>query len=109
MEKEMNYQLPPRAHSHRENAAERAIRTFKEHFKSFLATVDPVFLIHLLDRLFTQAETTLNMLRQPPAAAQYHGVVDYNKTAFGPPSCKIIALGQHMANQDGPWLLHAPL
>jgi hypothetical protein len=38
-EKEMNYQLVP-PHCHRTNAAKRAIRTFKEHFKSGLATVD---------------------------------------------------------------------
>jgi hypothetical protein len=44
-----------------------------------------------------QAEITLNLLRasrlhpQLSAAAHYHGLIDYNKTAFGPPSCKIIA------------------
>jgi hypothetical protein len=40
---------------------------------------------------------TLNLLgksRQHPqlsAAAHYHGMVDYNKTTFAPPGCKIIA------------------
>jgi hypothetical protein len=40
---------------------------------------------------------TLNLLhksRQHPqvsTAAHYHGMVDYNKTAFAPPGCKIIA------------------
>jgi hypothetical protein len=40
---------------------------------------------------------TLNLLRtsrQHPqlfAAAHYHGLIDYNKTAFAPPGCKIIA------------------
>jgi hypothetical protein len=39
----------------------------------------------------------LNLLRtsrlhpQLSAAAHYHGLVDYNKTAFAPPGCKIIA------------------
>jgi hypothetical protein len=95
-EKEMNYQLVP-PYFHRANSVERVIRTFKEHFKSGLATVDPAFPIHLWDRLFPQAEITLNLLRSSrfhphlSAAAHYHGLVDYNKTAFGPPGCKIIA------------------
>ena len=35
--------VPP--HIHRRNAAERAIRTFKNHFLVGLASVDPQFLI----------------------------------------------------------------
>jgi hypothetical protein len=89
-EKEMNYQLVP-PNCHRANAAERAIRNFKEHFKSGLATVDPAFPIHLWDRLLPQAEITPNLLRslrlhpQLSAAVHYHGLIDYNRTAFGPP------------------------
>jgi hypothetical protein len=51
----------------------------------------------LWDRLLPQAEITLNLLRtsrlhpQLSAAAHYHGLVDYNKTSFSPPGCKIIA------------------
>jgi hypothetical protein len=48
-EKEMNYQLVP-LHCHRANAAERAIRMLKKHFKLGLTTVDPAFPIHLWDR-----------------------------------------------------------
>jgi hypothetical protein len=53
--------------------------------------------MHLWDRLLPQAVITLNLLRtsrlhpQLSAAAHYHGLVDYNKTAFAPPGCKIIA------------------
>jgi hypothetical protein len=53
--------------------------------------------MHLWDRLLPQAEITLNLLRtsrlhpELSAAAHYHGLVDYNKTAFAPPGCKIIA------------------
>jgi hypothetical protein len=53
--------------------------------------------MHLWDRLLPQAEITLNLLRtsrlhpQLSAAAHYHGIVDYNKTAFAPPGCKLIA------------------
>jgi hypothetical protein len=95
-EKEMNYQLVP-PHCHRNNAAERAIGTFKKHLKSGLATVDTDFPAHLRDRILHQAEITLNLLRaswlhpQLSATAHYHGPIDYNKTAFGPPCCKIIA------------------
>jgi hypothetical protein len=95
-EKEMNYQLVP-PHCHRTNASERAIITFKEHFKAGLATVDPNFPVNLWDRILSQAEITFNLLRasrlhpQLSVAAHYHGLIDYNRTAFGPPGCKIIA------------------
>jgi hypothetical protein len=93
---DITYQLmPPRFH--RRNAAERAIGTFKEHFVAGLSSVYPTFPLHLWDRLLPQAEITLNLLRtsrlhpQISAAAHFHGLVDYNKTAFAPPGCKIIA------------------
>jgi hypothetical protein len=44
-----------------------------------------------------QAEIALNLLRtsrlhpQLSTDAHFHGLVDYNKTAFAPPGCKIIA------------------
>jgi hypothetical protein len=79
------------------NAAERAIRTFKEHFVAGLSSVYPTFRLHLWDRLLPQAEITLNLMqtsRQHPqlsAAAHFHGLIDYNKTSFAPPGCNIIA------------------
>jgi hypothetical protein len=106
---EMSYQLVP-PHCHRTNAAERAIRTFKKHFKAGLATVNPDFPVHLWDRLLPQAEITLNLLRssrlhpQLSAAAHYHGLIDYNKTAFGPPGCKIIA--HKKPSQRHTWAAH---
>jgi hypothetical protein len=84
------YQLVP-PHCHQRKAAERAIRTFKEHFVAGISSVDPTFPLHLWDRLFPQAEIALNHLRtsrlhpQLSAAAHFHGLVDYNKTAFAPP------------------------
>jgi hypothetical protein len=95
-EKEINYQLVP-PHCHRTNSAERIIRTFKEHLKAGLDTVNPYFPAHLWDRFSPQAESTLNLLRasrlhpQLSTAAHYHGLVDYNRTAFGPPGCNITA------------------
>jgi hypothetical protein len=81
---------------HRRNAAKRAIRPFKEHFVAGLSSVDPAFPLHLWDRILQQAEITLNLLQtsrlhpQLSAAAHFHGLADYNKTAFSPPGCKII-------------------
>jgi hypothetical protein len=48
------YQFVP-PHFHLRNAAERAIRTFKEHFVAGLSSVDPSFPLHLWDRLLSQA------------------------------------------------------
>jgi hypothetical protein len=93
---DVEFQLVP-PHYHRRNAAKRAIQTFKEHFVAGLSSVDPTFPLHLWDRLLPQAEITLNLLRtsrlhpQLSAAAHFHGLVDYNKTSFAPPGCKIIA------------------
>jgi hypothetical protein len=56
------YQLVP-PHCHRRNAAERAMRTFEEHFVAGLFSVDPSFPLHLWYRLLPQAEITLNLLR----------------------------------------------
>jgi hypothetical protein len=105
----MNYQLAP-PHCHITNAAERAIRTLKDNFKADLTTVDPDLPAHLWDRLLPQAEITLNLLRASrlhpklSAAAHYHGLIDYNKTAFGPPGCKIIAHKQ--TSQRLTWAAH---
>jgi hypothetical protein len=92
----INYQLVP-PHCHRRNSVGRAIRTLKEQYVTGLSSVDPSFPMHLWDRLLPQAEITLNLLRtsrlhpQLSVAAHYHGLVDYNKTAFATPGCKIIA------------------
>jgi hypothetical protein len=59
---DVEYQLVP-PHCHLRKAAERAIRTFKEHFVAGLSSVDPTFPLHLWDRLLPQAEITSNLLR----------------------------------------------
>jgi hypothetical protein len=93
---DVNYQLLP-PHCHSLNATERAIRTFKEHFVAGISSVDPAFPLHLWDILLPQAEITLNLMRtsglhpQLSATAHFHGLMDYNKTAFAPPGRKIIA------------------
>jgi hypothetical protein len=62
-ENDVEYQLVP-PHCHRRNTAERDIQTFKEHFVSGLASVDPDFPLHLWDHLLPQTEMTWNLLRK---------------------------------------------
>jgi hypothetical protein len=72
--------------------------------------VDAAFPIHVWDILLPQAEITLNLLRssrlhpQLSAASHYRGLVDYNKTAFGPPGCKIIE--HEKPSQIRTWAAH---
>ena len=89
------YQLVP-PHTHRSNASERAIRTFKAHFLSILANVAPYFPRNLWDLLLPQAELTLNLLRQAtldPSQSTwsyFHGTFNYDATPIGPLGCDII-------------------
>ena len=57
-----DYQLVPPG-SHRRNAAERAIRTYKNHFIAGLSSTDPKYPLNLWDRLVEQSYITLNLLR----------------------------------------------
>ena len=54
--------VPP--NNHKRNLAERAIQTFKSHFKAVLAGVDNSFPMQLWDKLLPQTVLTLNLLRQ---------------------------------------------
>ena len=82
---------------HRRNKAERAIRTFKAHFISILASVDPAFPPNRWDLLLPQAELTINLLRQsmmyPTMSAWEHlnGPYNFDATPMGPPGCRIIS------------------
>jgi hypothetical protein len=101
-EEAIDYQLVPPG-VHRRNAAERAIRTFQNHFIAGLCSVDKDFPIHLWDQLIDQAEITLNLLRSSRinpkllAHAQINGQFDYNKTPIGPPGCRVLA---HVKTSD---------
>ena len=55
------FQLVP-PDMHRQNAAEREIRTFKAHLLAILAGVAPDFPRHLWDLLLPQTKMTLNLL-----------------------------------------------
>ena len=92
----VDYQLVPPG-VHRRNAAERAIRTFQNHFIAGLCSVDKDFPLHLWDQLLPQAEITLNLLcasRINPklsAWAQLHGIFDFNRTPLAPPGIRVLA------------------
>ena len=57
----VDFQLAP-PHVHRQNAAERAIRTFKNHLIAGLCSTDRDFPLNLWDRILPQAIITLNLL-----------------------------------------------
>ena len=81
---------------HWQNQAERAIRTFKDHFLAILAGVDPAYPPYLRDLLLPQTELTLNLLRQaklnPKISAweYFNGPFDFNKTLLGPVGCQVL-------------------
>jgi hypothetical protein len=89
------FQLVP-PDMHRCNWAERAIRTFKDHFLSILASVDASFPPYLWDLLLPQAELTLNLLRQLALNPQisvwefFHGPFDFNKTPLRSVGCRVL-------------------
>ena len=58
----ISFQLVP-PDSHRTNDAERAMRTWKDHFEGTLAVADPSFPLVQSAHLVVHAETTLNMMR----------------------------------------------
>ena len=87
--------VPPK--EHRANSAERAIRTFKNHFVSILSTVDSNFPISEGDRLLPQTILALNLLRSSRihpsllAHASTFGNFDYNRTPLAPPGTQVVA------------------
>ena len=110
MEKnKIDVQLAP-PHMHRRNLAERAIRTFKEHFISIRAGCDPKFPNNLWCRLIPQAIITLNLMRPSrihPKLSAYScisGEFDYNKTPLAPVGTKVLV--HEKPKQRGSWVDH---
>ena len=102
----ITFQMVP-SHQHRRNAAERAIRTFKNHLLAGLATCHPDFPIREWDRIIPQCELTLNLLRNsrinPKLSAQayFFGNFDFNKT---PPGTKILVHEKPLQRRT--WAMH---
>lgn len=87
--------VPP--DNHRQNPAERDIRTFKNHLIASLATTDPDFPINQWDLIIPQVEMTLNLMRGSPTlgTSSYEhlwGVYDYNRNPIAPIGTKVIIL-----------------
>jgi len=105
----IDIQLAP-PHMHRTNLAERAIRTYKEHFVALRALCHKDFPHHLWCRLIQQAVITLNLLRplrlHPLLSAHsvLYGVFDYNKTPLAPPGTKVLV--HEKPKQNGTWADH---
>jgi hypothetical protein len=101
--------VPPGVH--RANAAERAIRTLKNHIIAGLCTTDPDFPLHLWDRLLPQALLTLNLLRASrinpklSAYAQVFGQYSYNTTPIAPPGTHFLIHEKPGARES--WAPHA--
>ena len=102
----IDIQLAP-PHMHRRNLAERAIRTFKEHFVSIRAGCDPRLPKNLWCRLIPQAVITLNLMRPSrlhpklSAYAHIHGEFDYNRTPLAPPGSQVLV--HEKPKQRGSW------
>jgi hypothetical protein len=84
--------------NHRANPAERAIRTFKNHFIAILSTVHIHFPLHLWDHLLPHAELTLNLLRSwtpAPHLSAWHGLnghpFDFSRHPLHPPGQLVVA------------------
>ena len=92
----IDFQLVP-PYQHRRNAAERAIRTWKNHFIALICAADDGFPLHLWDYLLPQANISLNLLRgsrinpRLSAWAQINGHFDYNRTPLAPPGTRVLA------------------
>jgi hypothetical protein len=85
--------VPP--HQHRRNKAERAIRTYKNHFIAMMSGVDPSFPMVAWNELLTHAEITVNLLRKCPshprlsAWAGMHGEYDFDANPLAPPGTAV--------------------
>ena len=81
---------------HRKNAAERLIRTWKNHFISVFSTTDPDLPIREWDRILSQCVITLNLLRNSrvnPALSSYaylFGPYDFNESPMAPLGTRVI-------------------
>ena len=88
--------VPP--NTHRANKAERAIRTFVNHFTAILCGCDPTFPMKLWDLLLPHAEVTLNMLRSSGLSAHVsayqhlRGAWDWNRYPIGPLGMLVVVL-----------------
>ena len=103
--------VPP--NSHCRNAAERAIRTAKNHLIAILSATHENFPLYLWCYLLLQAEITLNLLRSSrihPHLSAYHslcGAFNFKRTPLAPPGIKVIAYNSVGTRES--WATHGKL
>jgi hypothetical protein len=92
---DIDVQLSP-PYVHRRNAAERAIRTFKNQVIAGICSTDPELPMNLWDCLLPQAIQTSNFLPTSclhPHLSAYthlHRLFDFNRTPLAPPGIKVL-------------------
>jgi hypothetical protein len=85
--------VPP--DNHRRNLVERAIQTFKNHFKAIIQGVDDSFPMNMWDKLLPQTILTLNLLQHlnvVPTISAYQyvrGPFEYNTMPLTPLGCAV--------------------
>ena len=105
----IEYQYVP-PHCKRRNAAERGIRTAKNHLIAILCTADPDFPLNLWDAILPQTELTLNLMRgsrrNPKQSAweALHGPYDFNAHPLAPIGTRIVM--HEKPAQRGSWAPH---
>ena len=105
----MTLELTPVA-SHRTNKAERAIRTWKDHFIATLATTDPECPLFLWDDFKEQSEFTLNSMRTSrvhPLLSAWEalcGKFDIMATPIAPLGMKVMV--HDTPEKRGTWQVH---
>jgi hypothetical protein len=105
----IDFQLVP-PYDYCQNAAERTIGIWKDHFVAGLVSLDPHFPMHLWCPLIDQCTQTLNLMRPSrmnprlSAKAQLNGAFDYNKTPLAPTSTKVLI--HETPNRRRTWAVH---
>jgi hypothetical protein len=106
---DITLELTPVA-QHRSNKAERAIRTWKNHFLATLAGIDPECPLSLWENFIEQAELTLNLMRESPASSTMSafeslcGKFDVNATPIAPLGMKVLV--HDTPENRGTWQAH---
>ena len=94
-EDDVEYQLVP-PHIHRRNAVKCAIRTYKNHLIAGLYTCDPKSPSREWDRLLSQCNITINLLRSArhnPSLSEYATLLrnfNFNATAMVTHGTKVV-------------------
>jgi hypothetical protein len=107
---DVQYQLVP-PHIHHQNAAEKVISTFKDHFIAGISSTDKKWPMHLWCRLLPQASITLNLLQQSQinpclsAKAQLNGAFDFNATPLAPPGMTRVIIHEQASIRQS-WAPH---